>query len=158
MVDHPTVTPAISTHSTARGFKEGAKIIILSEHSGRGTQVRFFPSVHLLTGFATELYLKAFLIERGLSATELSRRPYGHNLDVMFAKAKELGLEASVEVATVVAHLNPGHSKYEYRYFGPTTEFVGTDYAVAFDCLDKLDFLVDEAVGASASFGMKPGH
>ena len=158
MVDQPTVTPAISTHSTARGFKESAKIIILSEHSGRGTQVRFFPSVHLLMGFATELYLKAFLIDRGLSETELSRRPYGHNLDVLFERAKELDLKSSVEVATVISHLNPGHSTYRYRYFGPTTEFVGTDYAVAFDCLDKLDFIVDEATGASASFGMKPGH
>lgn len=45
-----------------------------------------------LVGHAIELSLKAYLASKGVSLKDLALKPYGHDLEACFEKAKDLNL------------------------------------------------------------------
>jgi len=53
--------------------------------------------VMYLVGHAIELSLKAFLAAKKVSLKELASRKYGHDLEKLFERATELGLDSIVE-------------------------------------------------------------
>lgn len=75
---------------------------------------RVLISCAFLAAQSLECALKSFLVHRGLPATELSKRPYGHDLECCWKKAALLGL--SVPVPQWCLTLNEGHKKFLYRY------------------------------------------
>jgi HEPN domain-containing protein len=54
-------------------------------------------SEYILTFHAIELGLKAFLVKHGLTEGQLKRKPYGHNLIVLFKEAERRGLVLSLD-------------------------------------------------------------
>lgn len=72
-----------------------------------------------LLGHALELYLKAFLLQSGLSSTVLKRK-YSHNLDKLLAESKLKGIEKTVRISKQmeddIASLNTVYPE-TLRYF-----------------------------------------
>ena len=53
--------------------------------------------VRFLYTHAIELYLKAFLLTQGLTVKRLGGREFGHNIDRLMEKSRELGLDVEHE-------------------------------------------------------------
>ncbi len=71
----------------------------------------------LLCGHGTEAALKALLVQAGLTADELSRRPYGHDLTALWEKAIASGAKVTAPRPEWVDHLQRVHaSPYNLRY------------------------------------------
>jgi hypothetical protein len=65
---------------------------------------------YIVTLHAIELGLKAFLAKHGLKEAELSRSPYGHDLDSLYSKAVALGLSLTVpDVQKIIGDVNAYH-------------------------------------------------
>lgn len=82
-------------------------------------------SIVFLMAFATELYLKAFLLQAGVTDKELSDpSKYGHNLRALMTKAAEMGLSFSQSplLEKLVDHLNASHKRHGIRYMRPGEE------------------------------------
>jgi hypothetical protein len=79
-----------------------------------------FPNSFLYS-HAFELFFKAFLRMRGVSARALGRKPYRHDLRYLYGDCRRLGLVLDIQdeayLAGLVANLDAGHSEYEFRYF-----------------------------------------
>ena len=74
-------------------------------------------ALSLLCGHGTEAALKALLAQTGLTAEELSRKPYGHDLVVLWDKAISCGANVAAPRPQWVDHLHRVHgSPYNSRY------------------------------------------
>lgn len=81
-----------------------------------------FPIIKaFLLGQALELYLKAFLFDRGLGESALRRRPFGHNLvnllNEALAKQLSAGVRISYELRADVDALNKVYASKALQYF-----------------------------------------
>jgi uncharacterized membrane-anchored protein YjiN (DUF445 family) len=111
---------------------------------------------HMLCGFAVELYLKAFLIHKGHSETELRQRHIGHDLAQLRDKCRREGL-LDTAADQLVELLAEKHSNFEYRYMKRTSEYRTMDLRAIFFAFTCLDRAVDTSIGASAARGKAPG-
>lgn len=71
-----------------------------------------FPRQYLAT-LAVELWLKAYLLSRGLPALRLERK-YGHDLERLYGRAKREGLVASAD--RLIEAISETHMAHEARY------------------------------------------
>jgi hypothetical protein len=80
-----------------------------------------------LLGHAVEMYLKAYLLHAGLSATTLKRKPFGHNLDRLLIEAKTRGFTSHLRITPAleadIALLNQVYPE-TLRYFSLLHLFV----------------------------------
>lgn len=71
----------------------------------------------LLCGHGTEAALKALLAQTGLTAAELSTRPYGHDLLALWERAVSSGAKVAAPRPKWVDHLHRVHAApYNLRY------------------------------------------
>jgi hypothetical protein len=68
---------------------------------------------YLLACHALEIGLKSFLARERLSEKELSRKPYGHDLTVLYEEAARRGLDLAHDVRATIDHANCYHYKFE---------------------------------------------
>ena len=147
---------AISAYSTARGYIQGTTMIWLSPlRVGPNIEATFL-SIHMLLGFAVELYLKAWLLQRGLTAAQVKER--GHDLARLHAECMANELPSIAQLDELVDHLHGPHSRLEYRYITGDISYGNTELPLAFKILGELDTAVDTFVAASQSYGLRPGH
>jgi hypothetical protein len=108
-------------YEMAVAYRTSADLLLkaLEELSTRNHEMQFPNS--FLYSHAFELFFKAFLRMRGVSARALSRKPYGHDLRYLYADCKRLGLVLDIQdesyLGGLIIHLEAGHNDYEYRYF-----------------------------------------
>jgi hypothetical protein len=83
-------------------------------------KLRFEMPVYYLYGHAIELTLKAFLRAKGLTARELSFKPWRHDLlklwEGCFERGFTLDLPTRLEAGAVIDLLAPYAATYEFRY------------------------------------------
>lgn len=86
--------------------------------------------VYYLYSHVIELTLKAFLRARGLTALELGRRPWSHDLRNLWAGCFERGftldLHTRLSTGAVVEVLAPYSVTYEFRYVQVGTKILPT--------------------------------
>jgi hypothetical protein len=104
----------------AREFLD-AGILVLNNRAEEVSLPAYF-----LLGRSVELSLKAFLLARGVKASELKSRKYGHNLSSLLETALERGIVNEVKLDAieigVIKLLNYDYmeKRFEYRDTGGT--------------------------------------
>ncbi len=150
---------ALGYYSAGKDYVEAAKVIWLRsperQHLGLG---KFFLPMHMLLGFSLELFLKAWLRDTGLSSQILRRDPYGHDLQELYAEALRRDFPAVPSQADLVEHLAVEHGEYGYRYMKEGHTYTLTNLPLAFGVLEAINLQVDNRIGASAGYGLPPGH
>lgn len=88
-------------------------------HAGLGGE--FSPVAYYLYCRSLELVLKAFLLAKGVAQDDLKERSLGHNLSKVLLKAKALGLEQTVSLATgwepEIRKANKYYARKGFEYF-----------------------------------------
>lgn len=96
-------------------------------------------TIVFLLAFATELYLKAFLLQAGgVGDKALGKFPYGHDLRALMNEATNKGLRFSQAplLEKLVDLLNESHKRHGLRYVRP-----GEDVRVPVDISNSLQVL-----------------
>lgn len=131
-------------------------MIVLSDHYKDQNVVTTILPLHMLAGFALELYLKAWLLQAGRSSKEVKN--YRHDIKTLYDHAKMDGLPAIEKLQELKDHFAGPHSDFTYRYIEPGSQMNDTNWTVAFRVFDELNREVDTFLGASAAHGLQPGH
>lgn len=146
---------ATLAYMTARSYAQSSFVIVTSEHRNEKNDATFFLSTHLLIGFALELYLKSFLLAKGLSEEEIKKN-FGHDLEHLYTKSIENGLSRQYDKIIVIFKL--GHSNLSYRYPKEGADYPVNPIDELFFYLSKLDFEINTAAGASVEYGKQPSN
>ena len=106
--DYPSVLRPLDHLNMAEDFL----VSYTHAHKGRSPDwPRFFLACH-----AVELVLKAFLLQRGLIESDLSKRNIRHNIALLYAKAEKMGLNIDVSVKEDILCLHDAHKCFWHRY------------------------------------------
>ncbi len=145
-------------YSTAKGYVQSAYLLMANPFriSNLPDDTTVYLSFHMLCGFATELYLKAYLMRNEYKESELRKKPFMHDLPVLLDHSKKAGM-LNKGVESLVSLLGDKHGSYEFRYLKPESVYPYVDLQRVFAWFSELDNEVDEAVGASASRGKNAG-
>lgn len=98
----------------------------------------------MLTGFALELYFKAWLLGSGRSSKEV--RVYGHRINDLFAEVTKEGLPAIHGLDELVDAFGKNHEDFTFRYIDESKQVSLIDWENAFIVLNDLDNAVDAKV------------
>lgn len=151
------MTQAISTYATAKGYVQS---IMLQMSNPLRYSVdddgSFALSFHLISGFAMELYLKAYLYAQGHTEKELKAARLRHDLEALRAMTIPYGF-ISDDADMLVDLLHRHHKSFEFRYTRQDSIFSLKPIDEIFLAFSAVDFIVDTIVGASTSKGLKPG-
>ncbi len=106
-------------------FLSGEAFFLTARHArealdAKELRLRFHMPVYYLYSHALELVLKAFLSATGFSEKKLSSKQFGHNLQKLWDKCIEEGLQVAALnepfVGEAVEMLSPYATRYEFRY------------------------------------------
>ncbi|RVO31927.1 hypothetical protein [Sinorhizobium meliloti] len=117
-------TSAESFLKAAIGHHEAMALIFPKVGNTSVPDNAVFFAFYNVFGFAVELYLKSFLAADRLTVEQLSKAPYSHNLENLFAEADKRGLfdfpgRPDVEKSAlkkIVEIIGPRFADYTYRY------------------------------------------
>lgn len=113
-----------------------AALAVLEHHGTRG-----FMPFYFLVGQSIELFLKAYLLGRSMPLKELASRKYGHNLEALSAKARQLHLDSEIKLAVidyaVLRLLNFEYSARRFQYIRTGTVSI-PDTKFLLQLMDKL--------------------
>jgi hypothetical protein len=140
---------------TARSFTTGAHAIVKSTMRARyDNDARFIMSCEMLVGHAVEVYLKAWLAKHDerYNKSNLSFKPFGHNLRNLYNKAREEGFpepDAPVQQSfnDLVESFETPHGDYAFRYPTDGWSFNVPKNDILFDILKRLDAVVAHKLG-----------
>ncbi len=142
-------TTALDYFKAAEGHYRAAKILVPHiglKGSDFSTTNTTFLAFYNVLGFAIELYLKAFLQSTGHRSDELSRKPFGHNLQALFDEALKDGLQLTDDtVRLVIMKIGGTHGDYTYRYLKEGAYigyFPEEMHKVLFRGLDNFDAVI----------------
>lgn len=144
-------------YSTARGYLQFVVVCYNHQPLGTAYEMSFHLPKRMLLGFALELFLKAWLHHSGTTEGDL-RDIYGHDIEDLYQDAIANGLQQTPDFNRVVQELGFDHKDFGYRYMHDTSQYKPMDYVAVVTILQELDRVVDERIGASAAFGLQPGH
>lgn len=150
------MTEAVNRYHTAKGYFQSC--IMIERSPERNTEARrtlTILSMMMLTGFSLELYFKAWLLAKGKTSEQV--RGYSHGIYNLYRDCKATGLVVD-QLDHLVDAVAVQHQDFTYRYIGVDATIPLLNWDLTFEILDVLDNRVDEAVGASALYGLQPGH
>ena len=147
---------AILRYSTAKGYVQCIKIIFLSDEYKDKDEVTAILPMHMLAGFALELYLKAWLLGSNVDSKSVSK--FGHDVCALYAEAIRVDLPTINGLEPLKNHLARPHADFTFRYLESSDIIQNTNWPVAFQVFGELDAVIDTMIGASASQGLPPGH
>jgi hypothetical protein len=151
------MSEAIHRYHTAKSYFQSAIMICRSpERNTEAREILTILPMSTLAGFALELYFKAWLLSSGYPSPKV--RAYGHRVNKLYAEAKIAGLSPIDRLDELVDSLSKGHEDFTFRYIDDGDEVRKLNWELAFTVLHNLDRVVDAKVGASASYGLAPGH
>jgi len=150
------VTEAVNRYHTAKGYFQSCIMIERSpERNTEDRRMLTVLSMMMLTGFSLELYFKAWLLAKGKTSEQV--RGYNHEISNLYRDCKATGLVVD-RLDNLVDKVAVQHQDFTYRYIGADAVIPLLDWNTTFQILDALDTRVDEAVGASALYGLQAGH
>ena len=150
------MSEALNRYHTAKGYFQSCIMIERSpERNTDARRILTVLSMMLLTGFSLELYFKAWLLAKGKTTEQV--RSYSHRINDLYRDCRESGLAVEL-LDQLVDAVATQHQDFTYRYIRDDAEIPLLNWNSTFAILDALDNKVDEVTGASASFGMQPGH
>lgn len=142
----------------AKNYFQSAFMLYRSpDRATGGREVITILPLCMLTAFALELYFKAWLLD----SKEPSKvvKAYGHRLTDLVQSCITHDLPYQPELLKLVGQVMEGHGDYTYRYLeADGVVSFPPDWDHAFKVIEWLDTVVDEKVGASAAYGLKPGR
>jgi len=121
---------------------------------GRPTKLTAIP-LFFLASHAAELFLKAALLKRGVSDSELKKFDYRHNLSALLQLLQHKGVSVSSETTELVNGLSEQHAEHSLRYtvlFDNGKKTYWPPLALVFSALDELLLLT--RVGSTTTTGM----
>jgi hypothetical protein len=75
---------------------------------------------YFLLSRAIEIFLKTFLLAKGIEFEELKKKKYGHNIGNLYSEASDLGLKGICKIEKqdeeIIGILNQYYSKKEFEY------------------------------------------
>tara|TARA_R110001606_G_C15185844_1_gene629930 strand:+ start:209 stop:712 length:504 start_codon:yes stop_codon:yes gene_type:complete len=149
---------SIEMYSTGKGYVQSA--FSMMDNPGRmllKDDTSLFLGFHMLLGFATELYLKSYLLTVGMTEKQLRSAALRHDLEALWQEADARGFHDK-SVYPLISYLHTGHKNFEFRYMSRLTTYnIPPDLNILFNWLTQLDIATDTASGASASKGRVPG-
>ncbi|OOO32850.1 hypothetical protein EFR00_30445 [Rhizobium sophoriradicis] len=98
-------------------YWHSARIVI----SNQVRPVEYMEPVGYLLAMATELALKALLVDSGVTDRELASKQLGHDLGACLRRAVQNGLEVSEAEARTILNMREGHLSHFNRY-GPKAD------------------------------------
>lgn len=117
--DDPERTTAIGLARYASEFMEAAMAADEKMGDRKGFEIIPPTPVLFLRGQALELILKSFLLHKKVSLKKL-RKDFGHNINKLLKKSKELGLEQIIKISDedhdVIYLLNDLYSSKQLQY------------------------------------------
>lgn len=147
------ISEAIAFLVTARNYRFGAYAILTNAglRAQWETDRRFALPAVMLIAHAIELYLKAWLSEKGVTTQELRRRPYGHDLTTLFAEAKTRGLieparPPQQSFQDMIESFAEHHGDYSFRYPDSGWTYNVPQMDIVFDVLNDFDAQISAAV------------
>jgi len=150
------MTEAVNRYHTAKGYFQSC--IMIERSPERNTDARrtlTVLSMMMLTGFSLELYFKAWLLAQGKTTDQVLG--YSDRINDLYCDCREAGLFVD-QLDHLVGAIAVQHQDFTYRYIQNDAEVPLLNWNLTFQILNALDNQVDEAAGASASFGLQPGH
>jgi hypothetical protein len=152
MHDDSTITTPIGLARYAHDFFDSARAV--EEQLGKATNFNLVspvPSMYLI-GHSIELALKAYLLQHGLTLSDLrSYKKYGHDLHACQIKANELGLAAIVSFHPAeegaIELLNNLYSTKQLEYI-----VTGTKYMPAFGLVESFAIKLIRAVAINVGY------
>lgn len=145
-----TYDNAIKNYSTARGYVQSIFLIATNERRYQANKdTPFILASMLLAGFAVELYLKAYLQRSGFKESIKT-----HDLRKLSHLCEKRGLPAS-KMKDLVDFFYQSHRDGLYRYMRGEHEYEVPKLHILFNLLSDLNNIVDEALGARASYGLE---
>lgn len=150
-----TFTEAQHRYATARGYLQTVRTILLSPiYPGR--EITFVLSLHLLAGFATELYLKAWLLQAGIPSSDVKRSR--HDIASLFQEVERHNFPNIARLDEIVSGFAAPHKELTYRYLDEGDSINPANWPIVLAVLSELDIAVDTFTGSSATQGRQPGH
>lgn len=147
-------TTSIGLARYAKEFLEAA--LAVDDIVGMQEEYQRVPPIPVLylVGHSIELALKAFLVHKGTSVSELRSRAYGHDLVKCWEKSIELGLAEiysyTSDQTLIIRLLNELYSKKELEYI-----VTGYKEFPVFGPLEKLAITLVNTVGPFVGFNRK---
>lgn len=157
--EEPDNRESIQRYSTAKEYVMAINIVRHNPSYTNDHETNTRRPTHLLLGFALELYLKAWLLADSVSSDKV--RQYKHKLLDLHGAAVSRGFPSDKDIEVLVSHMAAPHGQdgdYVYRYTDGNDDVPGVKWHIAWPIIEKLDMIVDEHVGASATYGHEPGH
>lgn len=150
------MTEAVHRYHTAKGYFQSCSMIERSpERNTEARRTLTILSMMMLTSFSLELYFKAWLLAKGKTSKQVIE--YRHRIDDLYRECEATGLVVD-QLDHLVDTVAVQHQVITYRYIGSDAKIPLLNWDLTFKILDDLDNRVDEAVGASALYGLEPGH
>lgn len=121
---------------SAEKLREGLELDSL----GRPTSLTAIPLLFLASQ-AAELFLKAALLKRGFSESDLRKHEHRHNLEALLQELQNKGVPIDTETASIVSGLSEQHRTHQLRYTVLVDNGAKTYWpplAVVFSALDEL--------------------
>jgi len=99
-------------------FQKSAAILLDSiEVNEKGLPVKYDAiPFYFLVSHAAELYLKAALLKRGFSESDLKKFDYRHNLKALMEALQEKGVSITSDTVTLINGLHSQHQTHALRY------------------------------------------
>jgi len=111
----------------------------LDDH-GRPTKLTAIP-LFFLASHAAELFLKAALLKRGVSSSDLKQFEYRHNLSALLQLLQHKGVSVSAKTVALVNGLSEQHADHSLRYtvlFDDGKKTYWPPLALVFSALEEL--------------------
>jgi hypothetical protein len=114
IVEMPQPLPlyAHDLFTRAEQYREAAQLI---EDHGAGSSSLLFPTYFVLS-HALELYLKAFLVSRGLTKGEIKRKEIRHSVFGLFQRCEQLDLPHIENLGHVAQQFEAMNNNFDFRY------------------------------------------
>ncbi|WP_027571302.1 hypothetical protein [Bradyrhizobium sp. WSM1743] len=129
-------------YSVAKGYVQSAHAMMSNPHRLQTPDdTPFYLAFHMLCGFATELYFKAFLGYKGYTDAELRHHSIRHDLAKLRDLCRSKGL-FDTGGDLLVDLLAEKHKTFEYRYMRSTSVFRAVDLQAMFSAFSSLDRVV----------------
>lgn len=137
-------------------------------HSARivlANQIRpseFLEPLGFLLGMATELALKAYLLDAGVTEKALASKKMGHDLRALLRECIRTGLEIAPNEASCILNMREAHFTHFNRYGAPAGE-QGVPHGAVLLTNDKMALpqiaaLLDRISGDPAKLRVRHGH
>lgn len=125
--------------SRARGLLHGVNVLATTSDDTT-------TACHFLAAWTLELLLKSYLSHTGMTESQLKHKPFGHDLEALWAEASSRGLSVSNIPTRWCQLLNgihdyPFHSRYPTSaagYIGPNLRTLNTELEAVFTAIEKI--------------------